>query len=442
MFQAEKSFAFGSLLGLLLVACSNSDSQAGKIETKTVNGVTVTAGQGAIPDHVKNPPATASVKPVDAQMHKSEPPPPAPAAPATVTPAATAQQEPGHEGHNHPQQQAPVQPAAPADPNKPAPKISFKEKEWNFGTVIEGDPCVHSFEFKNEGPGELILTNVQPSCGCTAKKVTVMDGDAEKDYTMGSPIPAGAVGKIEATLNTQNIHGTKSSRITVVSNDPQSPSLALQVQAMVEQFFQLEPPNIYQNQIFSKSGAEATMKVTCLKAEEFEVTGYEKIPEGLELEFVKPDPAKKNYGEIKVKFKAGLPEGVFNQQIVALTKVPGVDKPRSIRFIVSGTVLGPIQVQPYLSFGLTQKGKSQTQKLTIQNRDPKFALEVSDVTIDSPQKEFLTAVIKKEMEGQTFVIELTVNDKCPPGVFKGTLTFKTNHPEKPEHKTTFSGVVR
>lgn len=437
----------GVCVGLVLMsACSGADSDPGKIETRIVNGMEITAGQGPIPDSVRNPPATAAtkaepaVKPVDAKMHL----------------AANVQKD--EHGHDHSQEKpaqgnppapTPATPAQeqvdPAQPPKPSPKIGFKEKEWNFGTVIEGDECKHAFEFKNEGPGDLILTNVQPSCGCTAKKVTIFGagGDGEKEYAMGSPIPAGTSGKIEAILNTANIHGAKSSRITVVSNDPASPSVALTVQAMVEQFFQLEPPNVYQGQIFGKAGAEATVKITCLKAEEFEVTGYEKIPDGLELEFTRPDPARKNYGEIKVKFKTGLPEGVFNQQVVAQTKIPGAEKPRSIRFVVTGTVLGPVGFSPaHVGFGLGQKGKELNSKLTIQNRDPKFALEVSDVEIDSPQKEFLTATLKKEMEGQTFIVELKVSDKCPPGVFKGTIKFKTNHPEKPEGKVSFSGVIR
>lgn len=334
-------------------------------------------------------------------------------------------------------------PTTPAEPPKPPAKVSFKEKEFNFGNVIEGDEAKHVFEFTSEGPGDLILTNVQPSCGCTTKKITLVGGDAEKDYTLGTAIPAGMVGRIEAILNTTNIHGPKTSRISVISNDPQSPTTMLQISATVEQFFKLEPPHVYQGNIVGKSGGETLVKVSCLKAPSFEIQGWDPLPEGLDLQVTKPDPEKPNYAEVKVLFKPGMKEGIFNHQLVLKTRVPDVEKPRDIRLVVTGTILGPILFNPpHVGFGLVTRGKAQTAKLTVQNRDPKLPLKVTEVQLDSPQKEFLAAAIKEDLAGQTFSIELTVNEKAPPGVFKGTLTVKMDHPEKPEHKISFSGVVR
>ena len=43
--------------------------------------------------------------------------------------------------------------AAPAD-NKNAPSMKFKEEEFNFGTIKQGDKVVHEFEFENSGKGQ------------------------------------------------------------------------------------------------------------------------------------------------------------------------------------------------------------------------------------------------------------------------------------------------
>jgi hypothetical protein len=48
------------------------------------------------------------------------------------------------------------------------PEIAFDKIEHDFGTIWDGVAKEYSFEFTNKGKVPLILSNVQPSCGCTA----------------------------------------------------------------------------------------------------------------------------------------------------------------------------------------------------------------------------------------------------------------------------------
>ncbi len=43
------------------------------------------------------------------------------------------------------------------------PKIIVAEKVFNFKTVYEGEPIVHTFTVKNGGSGELVIEKVKPS---------------------------------------------------------------------------------------------------------------------------------------------------------------------------------------------------------------------------------------------------------------------------------------
>ncbi|MFN3381638.1 MAG: DUF1573 domain-containing protein [Runella zeae] len=49
------------------------------------------------------------------------------------------------------------------------PKFEFAEdiKNFDFGTVREGQEVEHRFKFKNVGDFPLIINNVSASCGCT-----------------------------------------------------------------------------------------------------------------------------------------------------------------------------------------------------------------------------------------------------------------------------------
>jgi hypothetical protein len=46
-------------------------------------------------------------------------------------------------------------------------RLQFTEKGFDFGTIDEGIKVSHDFEISNTGDSNLLLINVQASCGCT-----------------------------------------------------------------------------------------------------------------------------------------------------------------------------------------------------------------------------------------------------------------------------------
>jgi len=61
--------------------------------------------------------------------------------------------------------------AASAQDNTKA-EFKFNEEKHDFGKIAQGKPVTTTFEFTNVGKEPLILTAVQPSCGCTAADFT------------------------------------------------------------------------------------------------------------------------------------------------------------------------------------------------------------------------------------------------------------------------------
>ncbi|MFD0931279.1 DUF1573 domain-containing protein [Psychroflexus salinarum] len=47
------------------------------------------------------------------------------------------------------------------------PVMEFEEKEFDFGTVEEGEVVEHTFAFTNTGDAPLIVSDATSSCGCT-----------------------------------------------------------------------------------------------------------------------------------------------------------------------------------------------------------------------------------------------------------------------------------
>lgn len=63
------------------------------------------------------------------------------------------------------------------------------QSQYDFGKIPQGKPVVHEFEWKNESPFPVTITDIQASCGCTTP---------EWDK---SPIAPGKVSKIKIGYN-------------------------------------------------------------------------------------------------------------------------------------------------------------------------------------------------------------------------------------------------
>lgn len=92
----------------------------------------------------------------------------------------------------------------PADGKYPV--ITFKETEFDFGDIKQGDKVEHTFEFTNTGEADLLISTARASCGCTVPEFTE------------EPIKPGKSGKIKVTFNSAGKKGPTTKTITVVCN--------------------------------------------------------------------------------------------------------------------------------------------------------------------------------------------------------------------------------
>ncbi|RKR83659.1 uncharacterized protein DUF1573 [Mucilaginibacter gracilis] len=84
-------------------------------------------------------------------------------------------------------------------------EFKFVEEKHDFGKIPQGKPVTTEFTFTNIGEEPLILSNVQPTCGCTIA-----------DFTK-TPVLKGAKGVIKITYNAA-VASVFSKTIVVTSN--------------------------------------------------------------------------------------------------------------------------------------------------------------------------------------------------------------------------------
>jgi len=97
------------------------------------------------------------------------------------------------------------------------PKIVSQEKEYDFGTVVQGEKVKHNFVITNSGESKLIIDNVHASCGCTAalpEKKELMPGESTN---------------IKVEFNSRGRSGEQVKYITIKSNDDSGPDYVLKL---------------------------------------------------------------------------------------------------------------------------------------------------------------------------------------------------------------------
>ena len=85
------------------------------------------------------------------------------------------------------------------------PVIQFNSLVHDYGNIYKNGNGVCTFEFKNTGKADLLLTNVSSSCGCTVP-------EWPKD-----PIPPGKTSSIKVSYNTSRV-GPINKNVFVDSN--------------------------------------------------------------------------------------------------------------------------------------------------------------------------------------------------------------------------------
>lgn len=113
-----------------------------------------------------------------------------------------------------------------------APKISAKKTFHDFGTVVEGQVVNTTFEIKNDGTANLIINNVQASCGCTA---------AQPDKKELKP---GEKTSLKVEFNSAGRLGPQEKYVYVMSNDPKTPDFRFNFTCVVVQKNDSKPAEV------------------------------------------------------------------------------------------------------------------------------------------------------------------------------------------------------
>lgn len=107
------------------------------------------------------------------------------------------------------QQTIPTNPTSESKTNVPSTgtaEMTFEKKEHDFGVINPDSKVDYTFNFKNTGKEDLIISNAQGSCGCTIP-----------EYPKEA-IKPGETGKIKVSFNSAGKSGNQQKSVTITAN--------------------------------------------------------------------------------------------------------------------------------------------------------------------------------------------------------------------------------
>lgn len=93
-----------------------------------------------------------------------------------------------------------------SEAKKGVASLSVDKKEYDFGTVNEGEIIETTFKITNSGKTDLVITDAQVTCGCTVP------------VWPKAPIKPGETKDVEVKFNTNGKQNRQQKNITLITN--------------------------------------------------------------------------------------------------------------------------------------------------------------------------------------------------------------------------------
>jgi hypothetical protein len=430
------------------------------------------SAQGARPARLETGSTPLStLRPVTAPAVPVRPTPTLPQAPVTpptgapFAPVAAAPAVPvADDGHGHAEHAAAQTPVPPPQ-NGPAPNVEWIDGEKDFGELIQGQVADHAFKLKNSGEGDLIISQIKPSCGCTHASTEVIDASgARTPYVTGTPIKPGTNFEVSIHFNTQGKRDNAHGQVSLYCNDPRT-VVNLSFKALVKAFLNVEPTYLNLESMATTDVREGTVTVKSTMVPKFKLMPDPTLPPEVKVECT-PRNGDLETGasewDVHVKLGPGVPEGTYNRNVRLLTDQPLAGAPalpdgkpamHETQFMMMAQVKGMVTCDPmFISYGMLRPGQAASRSLRITCNDPAFTLPAPKLSLTNLKGEpfeydaQLTRAVKPipGMEGKAYDVELVCTGMPDTlnGNFMGTLVIETGHPTKPKIEVRFTGVCR
>jgi hypothetical protein len=213
----------------------------------------------------------------------------------------------------------------------PAPHLKLSSQEWNFGSAWQGQLLKGDIRLTNVGQAPLEITDVRPSCGCTV---------ATKPK---SPLAPGESDTMTLSYDGAHRLGAAHQTVTLITNDPTQPSVAIRLAGEVKALFAIEPSDgLVFAKLLRSSLETRTVEITNQYTEKMFLKlkdGQDFGPFQIELREIEPGMRY----SVTATTRPPLKVDRYQPNVELLT---GLELVPEIKVLVYGFVQPPVDVRP------------------------------------------------------------------------------------------------
>lgn len=246
------------------------------------------------------------------------------------------------------------------------PRVVCDQPTFDFGSRDASEVVSHTFELKNTGTSDLVITAVRPACGCTT---------AQLDKSV---IPPGESSKLGAQLSLAGRGGEVQKPILIESNDPANPALQLTFKGVAGADFEFAPSILTLRKDSPEAPASASTILKSLKNEPFEILDAKSESGKLKVRWDK-FPIE-NAFQISANLEEQFQPGQYRDKIFLETNHPG-RKQLEIGVIV--IVPSPIVVAP-TKIVLNSTSQVPVSRTIILKKPSKDTLNIEKIETPDP----------------------------------------------------------
>ena len=311
------------------------------------------------------------------------------------------------------------------------PRLTLSTEVWDFGSKWYGEPCSTEVTISNTGTAPLEIVRVRTSCGCTVAK------PQKRKLAPGESV------SMKITYNTRKNRKKVSQTITLETNDPARPRVAIRIKGTVRHLFDAKPGN---RVVFGRLERESAVK------QQIELHNNMKEPVHLKL---KPGC---DTGPFDVKLET-IEDGMAYRLTVA-TRPPlkiganvaeveletGIERFPTMTIPVSAYVAPRVAVMPRRLFISPRVTRSFQRIIRVTYR-PDKPIKIEKITTSNPDliKAELVPPMKPE-RAHTITKFYQIRVTLPPGkdmpAEGGWIEIETSDPSPEYHKFRVEVVMR
>jgi hypothetical protein len=300
--------------------------------------------------------------------------------------------------------------------------------EWDFGTKWYGEDCETEITLENAGSGPLRISRVTSSCGCTVAKPT------KAPRWEGMVLTPGEKETMRLSYNTKKVRARVSQVVTIASNDPDAPTVRIQVKGSIKHPLKMTPT---QRIIFTNLDSETQ--------ETRDLTLQSNLDEPLHLE-LQPLPENAKFDvkletveegqtyKLTAKTKPPLNRGSNAVNVILKTDT---ERFPQISIPVNAYVIPRVRVSP-IALYVPRASKSEITRFVRVQYQTKKPIEIKEVKVgdDSVKVEMMPPRTKPNPRASVAMHEIRVTlppaEQFPKEGTKITILTDSDEPEYKE----------